>query len=514
VSVETSGSAAQAETNSLVAKLWNYCTVLRDDGLSTIDYVEQLSYLLFLKIADEQYRNDLSDTPKRIVPENLDWPSLIAKQGEELERHYRHVLIELAKHPHTNLGTIFTKAQNKIADPAKLQKLAVDLIGKQEWAAAGIDIKGDAYEGLLAKGAEDIKTGAGQYFTPRALIDAMVEVTQPNPDDTILDPACGTGGFLIAAHAHIARQHQDRMTKAQRGRLSNGAIRGVELVAGTARLAAMNMLLHGVGASDGPSLIEVRDALAKQPTGDERVSLILANPPFGKKSSITVYGTDGRLDKEDISYDRTDFRSTTTNKQLNFVQHIVSALKVDGRAAVVLPDNVLFEGGAGEAIRRRLLKEFDVHTLLRLPTGIFYAGGVKANVLFFDKKPPRADGQPWTSALWVYDFRVGQHFTLKTKPLRRAHLDDFVAAYQPGQPRSERVEGERFRAFPLDELLKRDKVNLDITWLKDPALDDADSLLPPGIIAREIVDDLQAALAEFAAIAEALGEPAPEEVIP
>ncbi|WP_245601762.1 type I restriction-modification system subunit M [Hamadaea tsunoensis] len=507
---ETSVMTAQAETNSLVAKLWNYCTVLRDDGLSTIDYVEQLSYLLFLKIADEQYRNDLSDAPKRIVPENLDWSSLIAKQGEELERHYRHVLIELAKYPHTNLGTIFAKAQNKIADPAKLQKLAVDLIGRQEWAAAGIDIKGDAYEGLLAKGAEDIKTGAGQYFTPRPLIEAIVEVTDPTPDDTILDPACGTGGFLIAAHAYIANRHKGHMTKAQRERLSSGAIRGVELVAGTARLAAMNMLLHGVGASDGPSLIEVRDALAKQPTGDERVSLILANPPFGKKSSITVYGTDGRLDKEDISYDRTDFRSTTTNKQLNFVQHIMSALKVDGRAAVVLPDNVLFEGGAGEAIRRRLLKEFDVHTLLRLPTGIFYAGGVKANVLFFDKKPPRTDGQPWTSALWVYDFRIGQHFTLKTKPLRRAHLDDFVSVYRPGKPRNERVETDRFCAFSVEELLKRDKVNLDIAWLQDPALDDTDSLLPPGAIAREIVDDLEAALAEFAAIAEALGEPVPD----
>ncbi len=506
MTIETTAASVQAETNSLVAKLWNYCTVLRDDGLSTIDYVEQLSYLLFLKIADEQYQNDLSDKPKRVIPENLDWASLVAKKGEELERHYRHVLIELAKHPHTNLGTIFAKAQNKITDPAKLQKLAVDLIGKQEWAAAGVDIKGDAYEGLLAKGAEDIKTGAGQYFTPRALIDAMVAVTQPTPDDTIMDPACGTGGFLIAAHAHIAREYRGRMTKGQQDRLSSGAIRGVELVPGTARLAAMNMILHGVGTSDGPSLIDVRDALAKQPTGDERVSLVLANPPFGKKSSITVYGTDGRLDKEDISYDRTDFRSTTTNKQLNFVQHIMSVLRIDGRAAVVLPDNVLFEGGAGEAIRRRLLKEFDVHTLLRLPTGIFYAGGVKANVLFFDKKSPRTDGEPWTSKLWVYDFRVGEHFTLKTRPLRRAHLDDFVDVYLPGKPHSERAETERFKAFTIDELLKRDKVNLDITWLKDPALDDGDSLLPPAVIAREIVDDLQAALDEFAAIADALGE--------
>jgi type I restriction enzyme M protein len=504
----------QAETNSLVAKLWNYCTVLRDDGLSTIDYVEQLSYLLFLKIADETFDADLSDDPKRIVPENLDWQSLIAKKGDELERHYRQVLIELAKHPHTNLGTIFAKAQNKITDPAKLQKLAVDLIGKQEWAAAGVDIKGDAYEGLLAKGAEDIKTGAGQYFTPRALIDAMVDVTQPTPDDTILDPACGTGGFLIAAHAHIMREHRARMTRDQQRNLSRGAIRGVELVPGTARLAAMNMILHGVGTSDGPSLIDVRDALATMPGGDEHVSLVLANPPFGKKSSITIYGSDGRLDKEDISYNRTDFRSTTTNKQLNFVQHIMSVLRIDGRAAVVVPDNVLFEGGAGEAIRRRLLKDFDVHTLLRLPTGIFYAGGVKANVLFFDKKNPRTDGKPWTSKLWVYDFRVGEHFTLKTRPLRRQHLDDFVASYLPGKNREERVASERFTSFDYDTLLARDKVNLDITWLKDPALDDADSLLPPAVIAREIVDDLQAALDEFAAIAEALSEPVTGEPVP
>ncbi|MEV0348653.1 class I SAM-dependent DNA methyltransferase [Nonomuraea sp. NPDC050680] len=507
-------ATVQAETNSLVSKLWNYCTVLRDDGLSTIDYVEQLSYMLFLKIADEQYQSDLSEEPKRIVPEHLDWSSLIAKKGEELEAHYRTVLVELAKNPHTNLGTIFAKAQNKITDPAKLQKLAVELIGKQEWAAAGVDIKGDAYEGLLAKGAEDVKTGAGQYFTPRPLIDAIIDAVRPTPDDTILDPACGTGGFLIAAHAHIAREYAGRMTKAQQDHLSSSAIRGVELVPGTARLAAMNMLLHGIGTSDGPSLIDVRDALAKQPTGDERVSLVLANPPFGRKSSITVYGTDGRLDKEDISYDRTDFRSTTTNKQLNFLQHIMSALKVDGRAAVVLPDNVLFEGGAGEAIRRRLLQDFDVHTLLRLPTGIFYAGGVKANVLFFDKKAPRADKKPCTSKLWVYDFRVGQHFTLKTRQLRRHHLDDFVTAYLPGKSRKGRVATERFAAYDVADLLKRDKVNLDITWLKDPTLEDSDSLLPPAVIAREIVDDLQAALNEFAAIAEALGEPVDDTSAP
>lgn len=505
-------TTAVARANSLVAKLWNYCTVLRDDGLSTIDYVEQLSYLLFLKIANEIQDADLVGDLEPIVPVNLDWPSLIAKKGDELERHYRAVLIELGKKPGTNLGTVFAKAQNRITDPAKLQKLAVDLIDKQTWQAGTVDIKGDAYEGLLAKGAEDIKTGAGQYFTPRALIQAMVEVTQPTADDTVIDPACGTGGFLIAAHEYIMRT-AGRMTTEQATRHMNGAIRGVELVPGTARLAAMNMILHGIGDPAGDSLIYVGDALATKPGADDRATLVLANPPFGKKSSITVYNNDDdSTTKEDISYNRSDFQATTTNKQLNFVQHIMSLLEIDGRAAVVVPDNVLFEGGAGEAIRRRLLKEFDVHTMLRLPTGIFYAGGVKANVLFFDKKQPTVDGTPWTSKLWVYDFRVGQHFTLKTKPLRREHLDDFVACYLPGKSRLDRVETERFKAFDYKDLIARDKVNLDITWLKDPSLEDADSLLPPAVIAREIVEDLQAALSEFAAIAEALGETGTEAV--
>jgi type I restriction enzyme M protein len=499
-----------SSTNSLVTKLWNYCNVLRDDGLSTIEYVEQLSYLLFLKMADESFKNSLEDEPDRIVPENLDWDSLIGKRGEALERHYRHVLLELAKNPNTTLGTIFAKAQNRITDPAKLQRLAIELIDKENWQAAGADLKGDAYEGLLAKGAEDTKTGAGQYFTPRALIDAMVDVMQPTPDDVIIDPAAGTGGFLIAAHAYIRTHYRGAMTKEQLRRLSDGAIRGVELVPGTARLAAMNLLLHGIGKADGRSLIEVRDGLAVKPGAGEHATLVLANPPFGRKSSITIYGTDGRTEKEDISYDRTDFRSTTTNKQLNFVQHIMSLLEIDGRAAVVVPDNVLFEAGAGEAIRRRLLKDFDLHTILRLPTGIFYAGGVKANVLFFDKKNPRADGTPWTSKLWIYDFRTGQHFTLKTRQLRRAHLDDFVASYLAGKPRNERVESDCFKAFAYEDLVALDKVNLDITWLKDPSLEDADSLLPPSMIAREIADDLQAALEEFAAIAEALGEPEAE----
>jgi type I restriction enzyme M protein len=254
------------------------------------------------------------------------------------------------------------------------------------------------------------------------------------------------------------------------------------------------MLLHGIGKPNGRSLIEVRDALAEPPRNYP--SVVLANPPFGRKSSITVVAENGQANREDIEYARQDFWVTTKNKQLNFAQHIASMLGIPGRAAVVLPDNVLFEGGAGEMIRRRLLRQFDVHTLLRLPTGIFYAGGVKANVLFFDKKPARPD-VPWTSTLWVYDFRTGLHFTLKQNRLTREHLEDFVKCYRPGEPRDTRIETERFKPFSYEELIARDKVNLDITWLKDPSL-------PPSVIAHEIIEDLTAALAEFTAIAEAL----------
>jgi type I restriction enzyme M protein len=490
---------SSAETRRLVAKLWNYCDVLRDDGVSTIDYVEQLTFLLFLKMAHERANRRLNpDTALAGVATR--WQSLVDSDGDELEVTYRHVLEDLGKQPGT-LGVIFRKAQNKIQDPAKLKKLIVDLIDREQWSSQGVDVKGDAYEDLLAKSAEDIKSGAGQYFTPRALIAAMVDCVQPGPDDTVADPACGTGGFLLAAYEYIREHHGDALTPEQRDRLATGAIGGTELVDGTARLAAMNMLVHGIGRPSGTSLIEVRDALAEPPA--RHPSVVLANPPFGKKSSITVIGADGRTGREEISYNRQDFWVTTTNKQLNFVQHIASMLGITGRAAVVVPDNVLFEGGAGETVRRRLLKQFDVHTLLRLPTGIFYAGGVKANVLFFDKRPARPDA-PWTTKLWVYDFRTGQHFTLKQNPLRREHLDDFVKCYRPGEPRDTRHETERFKPFTYEELVARDKANLDITWLKDPSLEDADSLLPPEVIAQEIVEDLEAALSEFAAIAEAL----------
>jgi type I restriction enzyme M protein len=486
------------ETRRLVAKLWNYCDVLRDDGVSTIDYVEQLTFLLFLKMGHEQAnRQPFPDLALRPVGDA--WQSLLDLDGQDLEDEYNHILSKFG-HGEDTLGVIFRKAQNRIQDPAKLKRLIADLIDKEKWSSQGVDVKGDAYEELLARGAEDIKSGAGQYFTPRELIAAMVDCIQPGPDDTICDPACGTGGFLLAAYGYI-ESHNNPLNPEQRDRLGGGGIRGVELVDGTARLAAMNMLLHGIGKPDGDSLIEVRDALAE--ASHDYPSVVLANPPFGRKSSITVVAEDGGASREDIEYSRRDFWVTTKNKQLNFVQHIASMLGIPGRAAVVVPDNVLFEGGAGETVRRRLLNQFDVHTLLRLPTGIFYKPGVKANVLFFDKKAG-LPGEHWTSMLWVYDFRTGQHFTLKQNRLTREHLDDFVKCYRPGEPRATRIETERFRSFGYDELIASDKVNLDITWLKDPSLEDADSLLTPDVIAREIVEDLTAALAEFTAVAEVL----------
>ena len=483
-----------AEAKQLVDKLWSYCHVLRHDGVSTIDYVDQLTLLLFLKMAQERADRKAFGGGKQILPRHLSWETLLDADAQELKDQYEEILDRLGTNPETALGLIYHGAENKIRNAATLKRLVVDLIDKVDWSRTGVDVKGDAYEALLEKGAEDIKSGAGQYFTPRALIDVMVRCVEPRPGDTIVDPACGTGGFLLAAHDYIQKHHADTLTKEEAQHLRSGGISGVELVHGTARLAQMNLLLHGIGEPDGAAQIDVRDALARPPHPHERATLVLANPPFGRKSGFSSVDEFGKVTREDASYDRPDFWVTTSNKQLNFVQHIALLLKIDGRAAVVVPDNVLFEGGAGETLRRRLLKECDVHTLLRLPTGIFYAGGVKANVLFFDAKRARPDA-PWTSKLWVYDFRTGQHFTLRQNKLSAHHLDDFVERYHS------REESERFKCFTYDELLARDKVNLDITWL---SADEDEELPPPDVIAQEIVEDLQAALSEFAAVAEAL----------
>jgi len=488
--------------STLVQKLWNYCNVLRDDGMSYGDYVEQLTYLLFLKMADERSRPPYSQ--KSLIPADYAWPTLLARSGDDLFDHYRHALEELGKQKGT-LGLIFGKAQNKFQDPAKLTRVIADLIDTENWSALNVDVKGDAYEGLLEKNAQDTKSGAGQYFTPRALIQAMVSCIAPKPGETICDPACGTGGFLLSAYHYITHENQ-HLERAELRRLNKDAFLGWELVQATARVCAMNLLLHGIG-SETHVPVRVADALAADP--GERFDVVLANPPFGKKSSTVIVGEDGRTTTEKDIIERDDFWATTSNKQLNFVQHIKTLLNVPGRAAVVVPDNVLFEGGAGEIIRRKLLHECEVHTLLRLPTGLFYAQGVKANVIFFDKKP--ASETPWTKQLWIYDLRTNKHFTLKTNPMQVDDLMEFVALYNPKNRHDraptwspENPDG-RWRAYDYAELAARDKASLDIFWLKDEALADSDNLPAPEVIAQEIVDDLEAALEQFKLILAEVG---------
>jgi type I restriction enzyme M protein len=470
-------------------KLWSYCSVLRDDGLSYGDYVEQLTFLLFLKMTDEKSKAPFNKPST--IPKGLDWQSLLKLDGDKLEVHYRHVLESLGKEKGL-IGVIFRKAQNKIQDPAKLRRLIVDLIDKENWAEMSADVKGDAYESLLQKNAEDVKGGAGQYFTPRPLIQAIVEVMRPEPGKTVCDPACGTGGFLMAAYSYVSDK-KNKLDRSQLQFLQHKALRGVELVDGVARLCVMNLVLHGINGEESP--IAVKDALLGVP--NEFFDVVLTNPPFGKKSSVTVVNSAGEQEKENLTIHREDFWATTSNKQLNFLQHVVRLLKIEGRAAIVVPDNVLFEGGAGETIRRKLLHEADVHTLLRLPTGVFYAQGVKANVLFFDRKPPSE--KPWTQKLWIYDFRTNKHFTLKENTLKRDDLDDFVKCFNP-KNRHQRKESERFKCFTYEDLAKRDKINLDIFWLKDESLEDSANLPEPRVIAEEIVEDLEAALEQFSAI--------------
>ncbi|MGW3865763.1 HsdM family class I SAM-dependent methyltransferase, partial [Streptomyces sp. NPDC005047] len=397
------------------------------------------------------------------------WPKLLDLTGTPLEEEYTQLLTDLGKQgQNTTLGLIFHRARNRIQNPANLRRLIVDLIEKEEWHSSSKDIKGDAYEALIARSAEDTKAGAGQYFTPRVLIESIVRCMRPTPDDTITDPACGTGGFLLAAHGYIVQEYGDDMSTEESARFDEGAIWGTELVPATARLAAMNLLLHKIGKPEGEPLIHVGDALAKPPT--KRASLVLANPPFGKKSSIVITNVDGTVSREDMSYHRKDFWETTTNKQFNFVQHIANLLTDNGRAAVILPDNVLFEGGRGASIRRELLKRYNLHTMLRLPAGIFYAGGVKANVLFFDAAPPRRseDEPPHTQQLWVYDLRTGNRFTLKQNPLLPGHLEDFekrafgVGTDDPDGAIGRRVPDGRLQVFDGAELVATKDVSLDI----------------------------------------------------
>lgn len=503
--------------HQLVEKLWNFCNLLRDDGLSYGDYLEQLTYLLFLKMAHERTQPPFNQESR--IPSGYDWPSLLERDGPELEAHYMLLLSSLGSEPGT-LGLIFRKAMNRIQDPAKLRRLIVDLIDPEQWTGIDADIKGDAYEGLLEKNAADTKSGAGQYFTPRALIKTMVDVVQPRPGQLIADPCCGTGGFLLATHDYIARLHD--LDRDQKRFLRDEALSGTEIVDNTARLCAMNLFLHNIGSTDPEAdpPIQVQDALIEEPRG--KVDLVLTNPPFGRQSSVTMVAEDGKVQNTNIQIQRQDFWATTSNKQLNFLQHVRSMLKIGGEAAIVLPDNVLFEGGAGETVRRRLFRECDVHTMLRLPTGIFYAQGVKANVLFFERRAPSSE--PATKETWVYDFRNNQHFTLKTKALKRTDLDDFVESYKSGA-RHQRVKSERFRCWSYEELADRDAFNIDV-WadVEDESAENAADLPAPEVLAEEIVEDLAAALEQFEEVVAVLnggdgpkgdgGEGAMEELLP
>lgn len=496
------------EAPQIVQRLWNYCNVLRDDGVSYGDYVEQLTYLLFLKMASEQKQLDeqLGRTTRLArIPDGYTWNDLLTSQdgtqreGGALEEQYRETLQTLGQQPGL-LGVIFRKSQNRIQNPARLRRL-IEYIDEETWIGLDIDVKGEIYEGLLQKNAEDTKSGAGQYFTPRPLIKAIVDCVNPKPGETICDPACGTGGFFLAAHDHVSSEHT--LDKSQKQALKHDTFRGWEIVDNTARLCVMNLFLHGVEGrrteQGEESPVHVDDALASDP-GD-RFDVVLSNPPFGRKSSVTIINEEGKAESKTLTYERDDFWASTSNKQLNFVQHIKTLLKMHGRAGVVVPDNVLFEGGAGETVRRKLLDECDVHTLLRLPTGIFYAQGVKANVLFFDRKP--ASERAWTQKLWIYDLRTNKHFTLKQNPLTYSDLEDFITCYNPAN-RHEREETERFKSFAYDDLMQRDKVSLDIFWLKDESLEDTENLPEPEVLAADIVENLQAALEQFSSIYEEL----------
>lgn len=436
---------------SLVQKVWQLADVLAAAGVAFTDYIVQLTYILFLKMDTEAELLGIESK----IPKDCRWVNLVDRDGFDLLERYEKSLKKLSEQPGL-IGTIFSKAQNKIAQPAHLVKV-VAMVDAQDWLSLDIDTKGAIYEGILEKNGQDKKSGAGQYFTPRALIKAMVDVTNPKITETVCDPACGTGGFLLAAFDHMKRESKDLRKQEF---LKTEALTGYDITPLVVTLASMNLYLHGVGIDASPVMCE--DSLEKEPS--RLYDVILANPPFGTRPAGLG----------EISSMRQDFFAKTSNNQLNFLQHIMLLLKVGGRAAVVLPDNVLFEGGAGETVRKKLLADYNLHTILRLPTGIFYAQGVRANVLFFSR-----GGK--TTETWVYDYRTGIKHTLANNKLERRHLDDFVACYT----QKKRTETDRWHRFAVDELLKRDKTNLDLKWLKEPSDDDVDVSL------KELLSDME-----------------------
>ena len=427
---------------TLTKKVWNLATTLAGVGVGFTDYITQLTYLLFLKMDDENMEMFGDESA---IPAGYRWNDLTSLEGFDLVKQYEDTLNVLSQQNNL-IGTIYTKAQNKIDKPVYLKKV-ISMISEEQWLVMDGDVKGAIYESILEKNGQDKKSGAGQYFTPRPLIQAMVDCLQPKIGETVCDPACGTGGFLLAAYDFMKLQSHDRD---KLDFLNNKALYGNDITPLVVTLAAMNLYLHGIGTDRSPIVCE--DSLEKEP--QTLVDVILANPPFGTRPAGSV------------EINRPDFYVETKNNQLNFLQHMMLMLKTGGRAAVVLPDNVLFEGNAGETIRKKLLSDFNLHTVLRLPTGIFYAQGVKANVLFFTK------GQP-TREIWFYDYRTGVKHTLATNKLERRHLDDFVSCYHADNvaDRTETYDAEknpqgRWRKYGIDEITARDKTSLDITWIK------------------------------------------------
>ena len=448
-------------------------TTLSGQGVGFTDYITQLTYLLFLKMDDENVKLFAEESA---IPEGCRWSDLIELDGLDLIEQYEKTLKELSEQSNL-IGTIYTKAQNKIDKPVYLKKV-ITMINEEQWLVMDGDVKGAIYESILEKNGQDKKSGAGQYFTPRSLISTMVDVTRPQIGETVCDPACGTGGFLLAAYDYMKGQSSD---KEKRDFLREKALHGYDNTALVVTLASMNLYLHGIGTDRSPILCQ--DSLEKSPS--VLVDVILANPPFGTRPSGSV------------EINRDDFYVETKNNQLNFLQHMMVMLKNGGRAAVVLPDNVLFEGGAGEVIRKKLLSEFNLHTILRLPTGIFYAQGVKANVLFFSKGTPTKD-------IWFYDYRTGVKHTLATNPMQRHHLDDFVECYKSENilARHETYDSEsnpngRWRKYNVDDILKRDKTSLDITWIKQNDDDNDYTLAELMAQIQEKSDNISKAVAEL-----------------
>ena len=464
---------ATANTQTLTKKVWNLATTLAGQGIGFTDYITQLTYLLFLKMDDENVQTFGEESA---IPEGYRWGDLIDLDGLDLVKQYEDTLEELSGQDNL-IGTIYTKAQNKIDKPVYLKKV-ITLINEESWLVMDGDVKGAIYESILEKNGQDKKSGAGQYFTPRSLIQAMVDVASPQIGETVCDPACGTGGFLLAAYDYMKPQSSD---KAKQDFLKNNALHGYDNTALVVTLASMNLYLHGIGTDRSPIICQ--DSLEKAPS--TLVDVILANPPFGTRPAGSV------------EIDRQDFYVETKNNQLNFLQHMMVMLKNGGRAAVVLPDNVLFEGGAGETIRKELLKNFNLHTILRLPTGIFYAQGVKANVLFFTKGTPTKD-------IWFFDYRIGVKHTLATNPMLRHHLDEFVECYKADNinGRVETYNAEtnpngRWRKYDVDEVMKRDKTSLDISWIKLNDDDNDMSLAELMSNIQEKSDNISKAVAEL-----------------